>query len=79
METSDQLHGPVAVPPRETEADTHWVAPRSGLDALEIKKICNCRDSRPDTSVVRSVVQLRQRVRYPGNRKSDRLTLGSIH
>jgi hypothetical protein len=52
MEVSGQLHAPVALLSGERAPGTHWIGgwmgPRVGLDAVEKRKIMQCRVSKPD-------------------------------
>jgi hypothetical protein len=61
MEVSGQRHDPAALCPGERTPGTHftggWVGLRAGLDT-EVKGeiLCPCRGSKPDRSLVQSVV-----------------------
>jgi hypothetical protein len=51
MEVNGQLHAPAALPPRKYPPVTHWIGgwvdPRVGLDAVEKRKLLQCRESNP--------------------------------
>jgi hypothetical protein len=51
MEVSDQLHALVALPPGKEPPVSQWIGgcvnPRVGLDAVEKRKILNCREYSP--------------------------------
>jgi hypothetical protein len=55
MEVIGQLHAPAALPPKERDPRTHWIAgwvgPRAGLDAVVKRKLPSpCQDSNPQSS-----------------------------